>query len=241
MDVGDEIHPRSLMAYLQRLPDPRRRQGRRYPLAGIVGLLILGALNGQSSVRGMWLWARAQRDRLWEPLGFYTAAGMPGLTQLWKVVTQLDPDALDGVLRSWLEREHASAAADAAISVDGKTLRGSRREGAAALRVVEAFGQQMKLVLGQQAFSDGDELGAALTLLRTLPLTGRTVTLDAGLVQRPLVTEILDRGGQYLGVLKDNHPELKAAVDGWIKEELFSPDDAAPAGLGDDRQRTRAH
>jgi hypothetical protein len=51
MDVAQE----SLLGRLQTLPDPRHRQGRRYPLAALLGLLVLGALHGETSLRGIWL------------------------------------------------------------------------------------------------------------------------------------------------------------------------------------------
>ena len=232
------VHPRSLMAYLRNIPDRRRRQGRRYPLAGIVAMLILAAMNGESSLRGMWLWARERREQLRDPLGFYTADGMPGLTQVWKIVGVLDPPDLEEIVRLWQQREQESG--DRAISVDGKALRGSRRGERAALHVVEALGQEMRLVLGQQTVAQGDEIGAALVLLRELPLEGRTVTLDAGLLQRPIVREVLNRGGNYLGTLKENHPEVKAAVDEWVRVQLSPPRDAAHSGRRGDRQRTRS-
>ncbi len=49
--------PRSLLAQLAQLPDPRRPQGRRYPLGALLGLVVLGALHGESSLRGIWVWA----------------------------------------------------------------------------------------------------------------------------------------------------------------------------------------
>ena len=36
--------------------NPRRREGKRYNLPGLVGMLLLAAVNGEESLRGMWLW-----------------------------------------------------------------------------------------------------------------------------------------------------------------------------------------
>jgi hypothetical protein len=36
-------HPDSLLGCLAALPDPRRRQGRRYPLPAILGLVLMGS------------------------------------------------------------------------------------------------------------------------------------------------------------------------------------------------------
>ena len=63
-----EIQPGSLLARLTELPDPRRAQGRRYPLPAILGLLFLAVLHGQSSLRGVWVWGNAHRESLWQPV-----------------------------------------------------------------------------------------------------------------------------------------------------------------------------
>ncbi len=84
MEWGQPVHPESLLAQLRRLPDPRRRQGRRYPLAAIVGLLVLAAMHGETSVRGMWLWGSLRWPVLWEPLGFWTAERALRPRVLWR-------------------------------------------------------------------------------------------------------------------------------------------------------------
>lgn len=213
-----DVHPRSLMAHLRGIPDPRRRQGRRYPLAGVLAMLILGAMNGQSSLRGMWLWAKAHKEELWEALGFFTHQGMPCLSRVWGLLTQLDAAMLESQLSRWLEGGQGPR--DEAISVDGKTLRGSRRAGQEALRVVSVVGHATHLILRQEEAAGGDEIAAALRLLKGTPLAGRTVTMDAGLLQRPIVAEVLAQGGEYVGVLKGNHPVLKAAVDELIEGDI---------------------
>ena len=50
---------RSLLEVLGSVPDPRGRQGRRYPIGSLLAVLILAVMNGQSPLRGMWLWAGA--------------------------------------------------------------------------------------------------------------------------------------------------------------------------------------
>ncbi len=50
-------HPDSLLGQLGMLPDPRQREGRCYPLAAILGLVVLGVLYGRDSPRGAWVCA----------------------------------------------------------------------------------------------------------------------------------------------------------------------------------------
>jgi hypothetical protein len=206
MELWSPVHPESLLGRLRTLPDPRRRQGRRYPLPAIVGLLLLAAMHGETSVRGMWLWGCARWDALWAPLGFWTPQRPPTLTTVWGLLGRLDAVALDALLCAW--SSGGAGAADGALSLDGKWLRGTRRAGQPARKVVEAV---------------SDELAAALALLREVPLAGRVVTLDAGLLQRSVLDVIVAHGGFYLGVLKANQPEVAEAVTTWLQEERSPP------------------
>ena len=68
-------------------------------------------------------------------------------------------------------------------------------------------------VLSQQAVpTTTNEAKAAVDLLKTIVLKGRLVTGDAAFCQRELCEQIVDSGGDYLFVVKDNQPELKSAV-----------------------------
>jgi len=67
-------------------------------------------------------------------------------------------------------------------------------------------------VLSQQAVSPTtNEANTAVDLLKTIVLKGRLVTGDAMFCQRELCQKIVDSGGDYLFIVKDNQPELKAA------------------------------
>lgn len=215
-----ELQPESLLARLAELPDPRRAQGRRYPLSAILGLLFLAVLHGQSSLRGVWLWGQLHRERIWQPLGFRSAR-LPTLTTLWNLLVRIDQQALAQLLATWLEQ--LGSAPLGGISADGKVLRGSRRDALVGLQVVTLVHHQLGLVLGQQPVAGGNgELGALLDLLRRTPLGGRVLTLDAGLLQSGITRVVPRYGGHFLGAVKHNHREIKAAVDDWIIEQGIS-------------------
>lgn len=84
---------------------------------------------------------------------------------------------------------------EAAYSADGKVLRGSRRATAAALQVVTIAGHRYHEIWGQVEAQGGDCVAALIELLHTLPLEGRIVSLDAGLLQRSVVKTIEEKGG----------------------------------------------
>ena len=182
---------RSLMYYLAQVPDPRGRQGRRYRLDRMLACLILAGLNGETSLRGMWVWAKEHSDLLIEGLGLWDVGRIPALDTFWRLVQRLEVEALLRAVNAWL----AAWSGMELISVDEKALRGSKREGEAALMVLAALGQRIGLVLEQLEVVEGDKTAAALALLERMPLKGKIVTVDAGLLQRPVVKTIVGKRG----------------------------------------------
>ena len=228
--MAESIPQESLLGRFGRRNDPRSRRGRRYPLQGLLGMLILAALHGEKSLRGMWMWGCKHWASIRRPLGFIGNPHPPAYATVWYVVSALHSDALDQALQEWTLSWSAERVRS--VSVDGKALRGSRRTSPAqpALEVLTAAGQELKVVLGQRGVSGGDLVTAAVELLRTMPLKGKLVTADAGLLCRPVVDAILEGGGDYLGLVKDNQPELKEAVDAWVEPGVFPPGEGATAG-----------
>lgn len=186
---------RSLLAYLREVPDPRGRQGRRYQLECLLAILILAALNGEHSLRGMWVWAQHHAEMLIEELQMWDVGRIPALDTFWNLMRRLDVEALLRAVNRWL----AAWEGVESLSLDEKVLRGSKREGEKALQVITAFAQRLGRVLEQVEVPEGDQTKAALALLEGLPLEGKVVTMDAGLLERPVVKAIVEKGGPMWG------------------------------------------
>jgi hypothetical protein len=60
----------SLFDVLGSVPDPRGRQGRRCPVGSLLAVLALAAMNGDSSLRDMWLLSKAHTELLTARLSF---------------------------------------------------------------------------------------------------------------------------------------------------------------------------
>jgi hypothetical protein len=220
--MGGSISDKSLLERLGEIRDPRSRRGRSYPLQGLLGMLILGALHGEGSLRGMWMWGCKHWEEIAQPLGFGGNPHPPVYSTVWYVVSALQGEDLKA-LQEWMV--DCGGEGSAAISVDGKVQGGSRRLASSeeALQVVTAVGQELRVVLGQQQVSVGGPVGAVVVLLQKLPLRGKVVVADAGLLCRAVVGAILEGGGDYLGLVKGNQPEVKETLDTWIAVQLSPP------------------
>jgi predicted transposase YbfD/YdcC len=111
------------------------------------------------------------------------------------------------------------------VAIDGKTIRGSFDWGCelGPLHVVSAWACERRLVLGQRQVGDkSNESSAIPELLEVLDIKGAIVTLDAMGCQRAIAARILERGADYLVVLKANQGKNFIAVQELCAATCFS-------------------
>src|SRR3954471_1327988 len=91
------------------------------------------------------------------------------------------------------------------------------------LHLVSAWASEQGLALGQREV-DGksSEITAIPALLETLSLKNCIVTLDAMGCQKTIAGQILDRGADYLLVLKANHGKAFTAVQEHCNQHCFA-------------------
>ncbi len=238
---------RGLLQFLQRVPDPRGRQGRRHSQSAMLAALVCAQLCGFHGFDAVAAWARSI------PLAFWHALGgrrwppcANAFNNLMKVV---DPDALERALWDWVTEglglELGESDLEATV-VDGKALRGTRSRHARALTVVAALDRTTGCILSQTDVDpDTNEATAAVAFLESLVLENRVVLGDAAYCGRRLCETIVAGGGDYLVVVKDNQPQLHSdARRATTVQSSLSPLRPSPGGGGDgshgrDEQGTR--
>lgn len=168
----------------------------------------------------MWQWGCEHWLKISRRLGFSGQRRPPSYGTVWYLLSKLDQGEVEDVLQKWASQLQVQKTR--AISVDGKYLRGSRRRASneTAVEVIGAIAQELKIVVGQQVVDHNQEVEATVELLQAVPLAGKLVTADAGLMGRKVVKTILEEGGDYLSWLKDNEPGVKEALREWLEVEL---------------------
>jgi predicted transposase YbfD/YdcC len=208
-------HPRPLIEVLAEIPDFRSNQGKRHPLAAILALMCSALLCGYRSYTAMAEWGRNYGVCLTRALGFTRQP--PCAATLHTILRQVDREALEAKLGVWVEGVLVGTPLpqDGAegIAVDGKTLRGRQKQGAPGVHLLSALGHRLGVTLAQRAVADKtNEMPVALDLLRQLVLEGRVVTMDALLTQRQIAQQIVEAGGDYVMVVKENQPQLREDI-----------------------------
>jgi hypothetical protein len=213
-----------LPALLATLSDPRGRQGLRHPLAAMLAATVCGILTGARGCEAIAQWVRNQETKIWHLLGFRRKP--PCANTYRMLLARLPPDMFEEMIQRWLEPLLPAVVPEGLpqpVALDGKTLRGTLDAHSRSVHLLSLFDQQSGGVLRQLAMPpDTNEHKAALTLLKSVVLKGKLVTGDAILCQRDVCQQIVDQGGDYLFVVKDNQPELKAAIEAEFQAG-FSP------------------
>jgi predicted transposase YbfD/YdcC len=204
---------RPLIASLHEIPDPRYPRGRRHPLAAILALMCVAMLCGYRSYSAIAEWGRGYGQKLAHALGF-THAKTPCAATLYLVLRQLDGSLVEATLGAWAASVLTALppAPDEleALAVDGKTLRGSRKQGAPAVHLLSVLSHRLGLTLWQQAVADKtNEIPVLEDVLRGLAVEGRVITVDALLTQRAIADRIVHGGGDYVMLVKGNQPQLQ--------------------------------
>src|SRR4051812_34170398 len=171
-----------LLAALDRIPDPRRRQGQRYSLAPLLLFAVLAVLAGATSSRRIRLFIGVHRERLNAVFG----AGFrraPAVNTLRTLFHALDPTEIEAAFRAHAEQLGNATAAPGprVVALDGKTLKRSfdHLNDEAAAHVLSAFAGDAALILAHQEIAGGDEVAAARALIERLGLRGVLFTADA--------------------------------------------------------------
>ncbi|MEV6209536.1 ISAs1 family transposase [Kitasatospora sp. NPDC051914] len=141
-----------------------------------------------------------------------------------RLLARLDGDGLDAALGAWLQLQHTDpltgpVPADApvkrdAVSVDGKTLRGSRTRERRAVHLLAASIHRTRTVIAQrQVDSKSNEITAFRPLLSPLDLADKVVTFDALLTQHDHARFLVEeKNAHYIALIKGNHPTLHAQL-----------------------------
>src|SRR5438128_2323032 len=209
----------ALVDVLAQIQDPRQSSGKRYSLVAILSLAIAAMLCGYKSYSAIAEWGRHYGQTLAAALGF-KAGHTPRAATFYKLFSRLDKQAVEPQLGAGAEgllKQSSVADEYTAIAIDGKTLGGSKKQGAPAAHLLSALGHRLGLTLLQVAVADKtNEIRAIQELLRGLILKDKVITVDALLTQREVAQTILAQGGDYVMVVKENQPSLLAQVEGAI-------------------------
>jgi predicted transposase YbfD/YdcC len=206
----------SLRDALAEVAEFRQAQGRRYELLSVLLLCCVAVMCGYRSQAAIAEWGTNYGRRWLERLGIRRRRG-PSQPTLHRIFKGIDCEQLERVVARWAEVVLKSCRrkppALEAVALDGKTLCGSQRQGAADVHLLSALSHRLGVVLAQVAVADRtNEIGQVDELLASLVLEGRIITADSLLTQREVAQSIVNAGGHYVLPVKENQACLRQDI-----------------------------
>lgn len=154
--------------------------------------------------------------------------GIPSQDTFERVFQKVSPKYLAVAFKSWADdineiiRQQGSKVA---VSIDGKTIRGSKRAGSKAIHVVTALASELRLTLGEIAVDKkSNEITAIPELLEMFCQKGMVITIDAMGTQKDIAKKIIDKKADYVLAVKRNQEILYTDIELLLEYETFPMD-----------------
>ena len=224
LQEGIVIELGSLYAALCGLHDKRDARGLRYALVTVLVFVLLAKLAGEDHLRGIAQWVWLRKERLAEALGLVKVQAPHATTYSRVLRNAVDVEEYERVAQAFLCSQ-PGAGQSVLISIDGKTLRGTIPAGQSqGVHLLAAYLPEEGWVLIQMEVQGHEnEIPAAGRMVQCIDLRNKIVTGDAQLAQRELSVLVVQAGGEYVWVVKENQPQLREDI-----AALFGPEVCAP-------------
>jgi len=195
---------RPLVEILAEIPDFRKDQGKRHPLSAILALACVAIMCGAKGYLAMSEWGRNYGKEISKALGF-THQKTPCSATFCNIFRKLDIKLMESKLGEWAN----NVSSVTGISIDGKTLHGSVKQNSGITHLLSAVSHGLGMTLAQCSIENKtNEIGAIGEVLKSLVLEGRIITVDALLTQRKVSQDIIEGGGDYVMIVKENQKTL---------------------------------
>lgn len=146
--------------------------------------------------------------------------GIPSHDTFRRVFSVMPSENLEIGFSKWIKTLYPRTGGDV-IAIDGKTLRRSLVNGAAATHIVSAWSAKHNAILAQEKVANkAGELTAIPILLKRLCIDGDTITIDALGCQTEIASTILKSEANYVLSLKANQPTTYLAVKTYFETKI---------------------
>ena len=195
--------------------------GYYYKISDILTILICGALCGLQNISDIYEWSKAApvREFFFEA---FCIRKFPSRAQFYNIIGCIDPEKFNRTFIKWVENILPDGASGKTIAIDGKTICSTDKltEDNNPLHIITAIISESNLILGSlECNTKISEPEALRELVEMLDISGAIIVADALHCQKKSAKKIIDEGGDYLFVVKDNEPTLKNDIELYVQNE----------------------
>ncbi|MCP4721239.1 MAG: ISAs1 family transposase [Desulfobacteraceae bacterium] len=211
--------------FFEAVEDPRHHN-KLHKLIDIIVISICAVVSGADTYEQIENFGKKRKRWLSKILDL--PHGLPSHDTIGRVFERIDPGEFQNSFKLWIE-SITQRTNGQVIAIDGKTLRRSHdsTNDKKAIHMISAWAASNQVVLGQLKTEEkSNEIKAIPYLLKLLDISGCIITIDAMGTQKKIAKTIVDKDGDYILALKENHKSLYSDTVLFFEQmESFKPED----------------
>jgi predicted transposase YbfD/YdcC len=239
--VGQEflaIDVASLYQAFEQVKDGRGKKGKRYPLALILTLIMLGKMAGETTIEGIIDWINGRKKELKRLLNWpkdfptnktYTdTLAKCDYHEIAKAIAQVIVKAravkqCNEKSTQLMEQQMDGEEKLIHTAVDGKAMRGTRKHERAnqpPVHLLSFYECEAGIVLDHFSVEKKkNEYSTGIAILHPSLVKGRILTADAGIGYKGWCALVHIFGGYYQIVIKNNHPAVRRELIAFFEND----------------------
>ena len=201
------------------LQDPRAKDNQKHSLFTLIAIIFCAIVGGANSISAIYRYASSKRK--WLMTWLDLRDNVPSYDTFWWLLVRLDPSQTEMLFCQWSATLSKNEIEDL-IAIDGKRVRGAsnkKNQPNSVLHMVSAWSSGRGLVLGQvKTEAKSNEITAIPALIQSLDIKGATITIDAMGCQKEIARVIIEKGANYVLMVKDNQPKLLDEIQNYFEQ-----------------------
>lgn len=222
MEKSDILKPVMRMSITSELRNAMREveksaeyQGYWYKISDMLTILICGMLCALQSIDDIHEWSKSAPAKQFL-LEQFQIRKIPCRAHFYNILGYVDPKKFNLAFIKWMQYVLQDDFAGKTIAVDGKTICSTDKltPDGNLLHIASAIVSDLGLVIGSQECNTVmGEITAFRELIELLDISGAVVVADALHCNQKSAKAVVEAGGDYLFVVKDNVPTLKDEIE----------------------------
>lgn len=184
--------------YFKEIEDTRQQGKIKYELLEVIVITIIAVTAGAEHWNEIAMYCKGKVEMFRERYGLRLKNGTPTDDTFQRIFAIIKPEQLEKCFVNWA-KSVCEMQENEIVSVDGKTLRGSRYDDYSVIHMVSAWAGKSGIVLGQQRVNEkSNEITAVPELLDLIDVENCIITSDAMSCQKNTVKKIREKNCDYV-------------------------------------------
>ena len=212
-----------MIKYFEEIEDTRQQGKIKYLLVEVIVMTIIAVTAGADNWSEIAMYCKGKITMFQGKFGLKLENGVPTDDTFQRIFAIIKPDQLEKCFRNWVKSAFKMEKHEI-ISLDGKTICGSRKDNYSFIHVVSAWANKTGIVLGQMRVDEkSNEITAVPQLLDLIEVENCVFTSDAMSCQKKTVEKIISKHCDYVICLKGNQETLHEDVKLYFETALAQP------------------